>query len=109
MMLLRISVYWESWATMVTTAFRPSVFSCWVVSAGVPNESNANESVASVSVSMLRVSIRVLSGCEIYWPDTETAENIVKNSEMKEKITETYLKLNNEKYFCKIKLWNKIN
>jgi len=40
--------------------------------------------------------MRVLSDCGISCPDAENAENIVKDSEMKEKITATDLKFDNE-------------
>ena len=101
-MLLRMSVYCESWATMVTTAFKPSVCSCRVVSACASKESKAKESAAKVSstsesTSLLSVvSTRVLSGVEISCPDTEMAEKIVKAMETKEKITATDLKFDNE-------------
>ena len=75
-------------------------------SGGVCSESAASVSVASESVPSLSVSTRVLSGGGISCPDTG---NIVKNSEMQEKITATDLKFDNEYYFCNIRIAYKIN
>src|SRR5690606_34827000 len=97
MTLLRMSVYWESCATMVTTALRPS--GCISI---------AKVSVARVSMSVMVVSMRVLSDCGISCPDGENAENIVKDSEMKDKIAATDLTFYNEWYFCNIRIAYKI-